>query len=170
MAGNDDGIVNVGAHLDGTDNQVAKEVQRGVLNGGEGEIQPDGALNHNDEQHRQTRRLEGEQQNEDDEQRRQHADEVVVVHEGAGQVQRTGGVAHHIALLFGIVALQHLMDGAEEGEGLFTFLRQIQIHHQTAVFLALQLQFGLFQLVEQVVQRVLHIALQRDVAVLHLLF
>ena len=170
MAGNDDGVVNVGAHLDGADDEVAKEIQRRVREGGEGEVHPDGALNHDDEQHRQTRRLEGEQQNEDDEQRRQHTDEVVVVHKGAGQIQRTGGVAHHVALLSGIVALQHLMDGAQKRKGLVAFLRQIQIHHQTAVFLALQLQFGLFQLVEQVVQRVLHIALQRDVAVLHLLF
>ena len=61
----------------------------------------------------------------------------------------------------------HLVD---EGERLVGLLGQVQIDDHTAVIVALQLLLGFIELVEQVVQRVLHIARKRDVAVVHLLF
>ena len=62
------------------------------------------------------------------------------------------------------------MDLVHKGESLVAFLGHVQVGDQAAVLVTLQLDLSLVQLGEQVVQRVLHIAAQGDVAVLHLLF
>ena len=169
VAGDNDGVVDVRAHLDGVDDEVAQEVQLRVLQVRERKVDPDTALNDDDEQHGQTRRLEGEQQNQNNEQRGQHADEQVVLAEGAGQVHGAGGIAYHVVVT-GIILAHDVVDLVHEGESLVAFLGQVQVGDQAAVLVALQLDLGLVELGEQVVQRVLHIAAQGDVAVLHLLF
>ena len=65
MAGDDNGVVDIRAHHNGVYNEVAQEVQRLARKGGDGEIDPDTALNDNDQQHRQTHRPEGKQQHDD---------------------------------------------------------------------------------------------------------
>ena len=65
--GDDDGVIDVGAHLDGGDDQIAQEEDGFPGHAGEGEIDPDAALDHQDQQDGQTNGLEGEQQDEDDE-------------------------------------------------------------------------------------------------------
>ena len=123
----------------------------------ERKVDPDTALNDDDEQHRQTGRLEGEQQNQNNEQRRQHADEQVVLAEGAGQVHGAGGIAYHVVVT--VIILAHdVMDLVHKGESLVTFLGHVQVGDQAAVLVTLQLDLSLVQLGEQVVQRVLHIA------------
>ena len=169
VAGDNDGVVNVRAHLDRVDDEVTQEVQLRVLQIRERKVDPDTALNDDDEQHRQTGRLEGEQQNQNNEQRRQHADEQVVLAEGAGQVHGAGGIAYHVVVT--VIILAHdVMDLVHKGESLVAFLGHVQVGDQAAVLVTLQLDLSLVQLGEQVVQRVLHIAAQGDVAVLHLLF
>ena len=55
VAGNDDGVVNVRAHLNGLHDEVAKEIQRLIGQSGEGEVNPDTSQNTGDEQNRQSR-------------------------------------------------------------------------------------------------------------------
>ena len=50
VAGDNNGVVDVSAHLNGVDNQIAQEVQRRILNGRHGEVQPDTALDDQDQQ------------------------------------------------------------------------------------------------------------------------
>ena len=47
---NDDGVIDVCTHLDGADDQVAHEVQRRVDKSGDGEVDPDRALDDEDQQ------------------------------------------------------------------------------------------------------------------------
>ena len=133
------------------------------------EVDPDTALNDDDEQHRQTGRLEGEQQDQNNEQRRQHTDEQVILTERAGQVHGAGGVADNIERILVVVFADDVVHPVDKGKGLVSLLGQVQIDDHTAVAVALQLLLGLVQLVKQIVQCVLHIAGKRDVAVMHLL-
>ena len=102
----------------------------------ERKVDPDTALNDDDEQHRQTGRLEGEQQNQNNEQRRQHADEQVVLAEGAGQVHGAGGIAYHVVVT--VIILAHdVMDLVHKGESLVAFLGHVQVGDQAAVLVTL---------------------------------
>ena len=58
VAGDDDGIVNIGTHHNGIDDQITKEVQWLSRKGREREVDPDTALDHDDQQHWKSRRLE----------------------------------------------------------------------------------------------------------------
>ena len=116
--GDHDGVVDIGAHLDGGDDQIAQE-ENGLLgHAGEGKIDPDAALDHQNQQDRQSHRLEGEQQHDDDEHHRQDADHDVVPGKGDGQVIVAGGIAHQIDAVRVVVPLRLLVDGLEESEGL----------------------------------------------------
>ena len=55
VAGNDDGVVDVRAHLNGLHDEVAKEIQWLIGQSGEGEVDPDTSQNTGDEQNRQSR-------------------------------------------------------------------------------------------------------------------
>ena len=170
MARDNDGVVDVCTHLNGVDDQVAEEVQRGVLQVRHREVDPDTALNDDDQQHGQTRGLECEQQDQDNEQRGQHTDQQVILAEGAGQVHGARRIADNVERIGGVVFADDVVHLVDEGERLVGLLGQVQIDDHTAVIVALQLLLGFIELVEQVVQRVLHIARERDVAVVHLLF
>ena len=167
MAGNNDSIVNVCTHLDGVDNQVTQEVQRLMLDGRHREVDPDTALNDNDEQHRQTGRFEGEQQDNDNKQSGQHTDQHIILAKGAGQIFDVGGVTDNVGIAAVILSNQGV-HRIQEVHGLATFFRQVQVDNQAAVFIALQLQLCLVQLFKQVIQRFLNVAVQRNVAVFHL--
>ena len=53
-AGRDDCIVDVRAHLDGRDDQIAQEEQEAIGDGRDAVVDPDAALNDHDQQHRDT--------------------------------------------------------------------------------------------------------------------
>lgn len=116
----------------------------------EGEIDPDAALNDNDQQHRQARRLERKQQHHNNEKRGQNGDHQIVGDKGSGQISAAGGIAHHIVIILIIPA----NDGAhliQERIGLIPFLGQSQIDHHPAVGVVLKLGLGQLQLRKQVV-------------------
>ena len=168
VAGNDDGVVDVGAHLDGVDDEVAQEIQRLILQCGHREVDPDAALNDDDEQDGQTHRLEGEEQNQHNEEGRQNADEDVILPERAGQILDVGGVAHHV-IVAAVMLGEDVVDGIQELHRLVAFLGQVEVDHHAAVLVALQLDLGPVELVEEIVQRLLHLAFQLDVAGVHLI-
>ena len=93
-AGDDDGIVDIGTHLNGADDQIGQEKQVVPPQVGNGKVAEDTALDDQDQQQGQAHRAEGEKQHGDDEQHRQHADEQIVVPEGGLQVAAAGGVPH----------------------------------------------------------------------------
>ena len=72
--GDDDGVVDGGAHLNGADHQIAQEEEVGVSEYRHREVDPDGALNGEHQQNGQARRLEGKQQDHHDEQGGEDAD------------------------------------------------------------------------------------------------
>ena len=74
MAGNHNRIINIRPHLDGVHDQVAQKIQRRLLQIREGKIDPYTSLNHENEQHRKPRRIEGKQKNDNDKQGGEHAD------------------------------------------------------------------------------------------------
>ena len=57
-----DGVVDIGAHLDRADHQIAQEKEGRPGKGGNGEVNPDTALNYDNQQYGHPHRLEGEQQ------------------------------------------------------------------------------------------------------------
>ena len=82
MAGDDDGIVDISTHLQCLDDQITQEIKGLTGDGGEGEIDPDTALDHDDQQNGKTHRLEGEQQDNDHEEAGQNGDDQIVCNEG----------------------------------------------------------------------------------------
>ena len=164
--GDDDGVIDIGAHLDGADHQIAEEEQGLILQIGEREVDPHAALDDQNQQDGQSGGLEGEHQHQHHEDDGQNTDEQVVVAEGGGQVEVTGGVSHQKGVLL-VVPAHHAVEGVQEGEGLPALLRQVQLEDQAAVLLALQLELGVRQLDMEVLNGLGHIAVQRDIALLH---
>ena len=166
MAGDHNGVVDVGAHLDGVHDQIAQEVQRAARDGRHRKVDPDASLDHHDQQHRQACRHKGEQQHQDHKKRTQHADQRVILHKAGGKVHSRGAVAHNVKILRVIVAhdLVHLF---QHGLGFVALLGQIEIHHHAGIVIALQLQLGFVQLIKQIVQILLGVIVQRNVALVH---
>ena len=92
--GNDDGVVDIRAHLDGGNDQIAHEEDVGVQHRGEGEVDPDTALNDQDQQNGQAHGHKGEHQHQNHEYHGQDADHHIVSGEGNGLVIVAGGVAY----------------------------------------------------------------------------
>ena len=166
MAGDHNGVVDVGAHLDGVHDQIAQEVQRAARDGRHRKVDPDASLDHHDQQHRQARRHKGEQQHQDHKKRTQHADQRVILHKAGGKVHSRGAVAHNVKIVRVIFSndLVHLI---QHGLGFVALLGQIEIHHHAGIVIALQLQLGFVQLVKQIVQILLGVIVQRNIALVH---
>ena len=62
------------------------------------------------------------------------------------------------------------VDGFQKIKGFLTFFRQIQVNHKAGVIVRLKLEFCFFKLVKKIVQGVLNIAFQSNVAFFHLVF
>ena len=73
--GNHNGIVDIRTHLDGGDDEVAHEKDIIPGEGRHRKVEPDAALDDQDQQQGQPCRLEGEQQHNDNEHRAQYADQ-----------------------------------------------------------------------------------------------
>ena len=166
-AGDHDGVVDVGAHLDRGDDEVGDEKQVHMGEHRHGEVDPDGALDHQDEQQRHRHGLEGEQQHHQHDEDAHHADHHVVPGKGFLKLIGVCGVAHHVDAPVGIVRPGDLGDQIGEGIGLIAALRQVQIDQHPAEVLALELGFAVLHAVGGAAQRVLRLLGQGDIAVLH---
>ena len=136
--GDDDGVVDGSAHLNGGDHQIAEEEHIGPCDSGEGEIDPDRPLDGQHQQNGESGGLKGKEQNDHDKKGGQNADFQVVAGEGAREVESVGGVAHQNH----IVAVVGFGDGADllqKGIGLVSLLGEIGHKDQTGPVFAPQL-------------------------------
>ena len=78
VIGDDDGIVDIGAHLDGLHHQIAQEEQRRIQHRRHRKIEPDTALDGHNQQQRQTHRLEGQQQHHDHEENGEQGNRQII--------------------------------------------------------------------------------------------
>ena len=77
-ARDDDGVVDVRAHLDGAHDEVAHKEERRIRDRRDGEVDPDTALNDQYQQDRHARGLERKEQDDEDDQDRHDADDHIV--------------------------------------------------------------------------------------------
>ena len=169
VAGNDDGVVDIRAHLNGLHDEVAKEIQRLIGQSGEGEVNPDTSQNTGDEQNRQSRRLESEQQHQNNEQGGQNGDYQIVLDKGGRQIAGAGGIANHVVIAV-VVFPHNVPHFGQECKGLVAFLRQVQVDHHPAVAIAFQLLLSHIQLGENIVQRRFVHVIQRNIMGIQLVF
>ena len=108
--GDHNGIVDVGAHLDGADDEIGQEKQILVLQIRRGEVDQDTALDHDDQQQRQTHGMEGEDQNQRDEHDLQDRDNGVVVFKRALEIAAARRIADH--KVFVVIARRDPAQGA----------------------------------------------------------
>ena len=118
IAGGDHyGIVDIGAHLDRAHDQVAQEKDIVPFHGGDGEVDPDAALDHQDQQQRHPKGFEGEKQDQHH-QRKAHKPHDGVI--GSKRVPETHGAdriaGEHDAAL--VILPRDPMDPLQEEEGL----------------------------------------------------
>ena len=136
VAGGDhDRIVDVRAHLDGADDQVAEEEDVIAPKRGDGKVDPYAALNDEDQQQRHTEGFKGEKQDHHDQHQRYESHHPVVRGEGFLEVLGADRVAGQADAAV-VIVLRHHAHALEEGEGLVRLDRQIQIQHEAAVILA----------------------------------
>ena len=167
-AGRDDGVVDVRAHLDGRDDQIAEEEQGAVRDGGDAVVDPDTALDDQDQQHRDPGRFEREQQNDQHDQDRQDRHDDIVARERGLEVLLRRGIAHDVHVAVRIIAARDGADLVKEVVGLIAAHGEVQIDEHAAVVIGLQLLFRVRDLRIGVLERLGHIGVERDVAVLHL--
>ena len=167
-AGDDDGVVDVGAHLNGADHQIAHEEQRRAGKGGYGEVDPDAALDDQDQQDGHSDGLEGEQQHQQHDEDGHRADHRVVPTEGLLEVVFRAGIAHHVDVAFRVILPGGLRHGVQEGVGLLTALRQCQVDQHPVVGVALELEPGVGELLPGVVQGIHLFVIQCHVALVQL--
>jgi len=141
-AGNDDGVVDVCAHLNGADDQVSQIEQVFARNGREGEVDPDSALDDQDQQDGHTGGLEGEQQHHQHDEHAQDADHGVIHGEGLLEVIFAGGVTGNVHVPIGIIASGNVQQGVRKGVSLVAADRQGQIDQHPAELGTLQLILG----------------------------
>ena len=149
-ASDHDGIVDVSPHLDRTDYQIAEEKQRGPGEGRNGEIDPDTALDDQDQQYRHPRRSKGEQQHHQED--GHHADHRVVRGKRGLKISLCGGVSSQVNTLSWVIFLGSFLDRIQKGVGLLSPLRQGQIDQHPVIFASLELQLGMFNLLPRLVQ------------------
>ena len=137
--GDDDGIVDVRAHLDGADDQIAEEEQVFARDRRDGEVDPDTALNDEDQQQRHARGFEREQQDDEHDEHRDDADDRVVDGEGLFKVVFVRAVARDVDRAVGIVFLGDLMHEVGELIRLVAADGQVQIDEHPAEVLTLEL-------------------------------
>ena len=162
--GDDDGIVDVRAHLDGADDQIAEEEQVFARDRRDGEVDPDTALNDEDQQQRHARGFEREQQDDEHDEHRDDADDRVVDGEGLFKVVFVRAVARDVDRAVGIVFLGDLMHEVGELIRLVAADGQVQIDEHSAEVLALKLVLRAGHLHLRVVQHRGLLVRERDEA------
>ena len=108
--GNNDSIVDIGAHLNRGNNEVAHEEDVGVHHRGEGEVDPDTALNYQNQQNGQAHGHKGEHQHQNDEHHGQDTNHQVIPGEGHGLVIVAGGVADKIYIVLAVVGVHDAVE------------------------------------------------------------
>ena len=111
----------------------------------EREVDPDRALDDQDQQHRQRHAAERHEQDRHNEHQREDADMCVVLTEGGGKVLILRGLADEVAL--GIVLPGHALDDGEIIIRLLALDREIQPQSHAGVVLGVQLALGVDELV-----------------------
>lgn len=119
----------------------------------DGEVDPDGALNGENQQDGQSGGFKGKQQDDHDEQDGEDTDLHIVLSEGVGQIQGVGGVAHQ-KYIVSIVLLGDGADLAEKGLGLFPLRGHIGHKDHAGPVLAAKLLQANIQLLLQIVHLV----------------
>ena len=149
VAGRDhDGIVDIRAHLDGADDQIAEEEYIIALQSGDGKVHPDAALDHQDQQQGHAEGLEGEEQDQHHQHQAHEAHHCVIRGEGIPEAQgahRIAGEDNAAVIILG----GDMVDLVQEAEGLLRLDRQIQVQHQAAVIVAHQLTADHAELVKE---------------------
>ena len=151
--GDDDGVVDVRAHLDGADDEVAHEVEVGPHEIREREVDPDSALDDHDEQDGHTDGLEGEQQHQQDDKDGHDVDDDIVDGEGLLEIVLVGGVTGHVEFAVRVILPGDGADGVGELiSSLAGFQRGAQVDEDAVVVVALQLGQCALHLVAGVVE------------------
>ena len=138
-AGDDDGVIDVRAHLDGHDDQIAVEEDIAAHEPRDGEVDADAALDDQNEQDRHAERAEREEQDEHDEEQTRERDDEVVLLEGFLEVIGVRGVADRDDLVRRVILLGNHVHAVDEVEGLLTLDGELELEDEAAVVLALQL-------------------------------
>ena len=163
-AGNHNGIVDGSAHLYGRYHQIPQKIHRFSREIGQRKIHPDTALDRKHQQHRQSRRLEGKQQNNHDKQRREHCDDRVIHTEGIAQILVAGGIARQHNVVVGIVPRHSLPNPLKRLIGLLPLRRNGKLQHETAVGVPQKLISGNTDLRVGIRQRFLQLIVQGNVS------
>ena len=150
MAGYDNGIVNIRAHLDGADDQIGQEEKVAVAERRHREVAPDTALDDQDQQYRQAAGPEGEQQHQDYKRNRQNADEQIIMLKGGTEVEAAGRIADEITLVE--IPCNQTVQNIQIRIAFLALGRQIQFYDNSAPVIALQLELGVLQFFFQIVQ------------------
>ena len=137
--GDDDGVVDVRAHLYRADDEVAHEEHVVAAQDGDREVYPDAALNDQDQQQRHSERTEGKEQYQHDEPQRHQAHDHVVADKGVVEVACRHGVAGEVHAALGVILRSDEPCALEEIKGVVALHRQIDVQQETAVILTLQL-------------------------------
>ena len=132
------------ASIDGIDDEITQKIQGFSRQSGERKVDPDTALNDNNQQYGQARRLERKKQHQNNKERGEDGNHQIVRNERCRQVSGTGGITHHII----VICVVFSDDGThfvQEGVGFLPLFRKRQINDHAAVPVILQLRLGLFQ-------------------------
>mgnify|MGYP006956379777 CR=1 FL=1 len=160
--GDHDGVIDVCTHLDGADHQIAQVEQRRIGKGGEAEVDPDGALDDQDQQNGHVGGLEGEQQHHQHDEDGHDADHLVVHGKGFFKVVLAGHVTGQIDIALRVILAGDLLDLVRKGVGGVACLQiGAQIDQDAVVILALQLGLAAQHLLLRIVQGLCHILVQR---------
>ena len=133
------------------------------------EVHPDRPLNDQNQQDRHAGRLEGKKQHDQDDQNGDHADHHIIHLKGLFELVLVGGVAYHVDILSGVMALRCLPHRIREAEGFISGFRQRQVDQHAVIVLSFQLALAHEQLSPGLGQRVSLFSFQADIALIHLL-
>ena len=138
-AGNHDGVVDIRAHLNRADHQIAQEEQGRLCQSGISKVNPDGTLDHENQQDGHTRGLEGEQQHHQHNQNGNDGNNQIIRGEGGLEVLIHGGVAHQVQIPVRIVGSGDFPDLVQEIVGGVPVLGKGQINQHPVIILTLKL-------------------------------
>ena len=166
--GNNDCIINIGAHLNRTDDQIAHKEKIGLHQSREREIYPDTSLNDDNQQYRHSGRFESKKKYRQTRQNGYHIDHRIISGKSLTEIILAGRLSDNENRTFLIIFTGYFVHFIQKSKCLIAFLRQVQIDEHTAVLLALQLFFGNIHLLISAFQRIHQIVFQRDITFLHL--
>ena len=132
-----------------------------------GEVDPDGALDDQNQQQGHRHGFEGKEQHHQHDEDAHHADDDVVPGEGFLKLIGVGGVSDDENLPIGVMPAGHLGDGVGEGVGLVAADGKVEIDQHAAVVCALELELAVCHAVGSIAQARSSFIAQRDIALLY---